>query len=134
MIGSRKTHEAAVVDPAVDTEAYDSPAPRPRTFPVIPGFEILAGLGHGGMGVVYKAKQIRLNRLVALKMVLAGTQARPQDLARFVDEAEAVATKVNRHEARDNSSTFRNYGGDTCSFSIVWSVADIGPPGALRLA
>jgi hypothetical protein len=91
-------------------------------------------LGHGGTGVVYKAKQIRLNRLVALKMVQAGAQARPQDLARFVVEAEAVATKINHYEPRDNSSTFRNYGGDTCSFSIVCSVAGIGPPGALRLA
>jgi serine/threonine-protein kinase len=59
--------------------------------PQIPGYQIEAVLGHGGMGVVYKARQLRLNRPVALKMLLAGAYARPDELARFQREAEAIA-------------------------------------------
>jgi WD40 repeat protein len=69
----------------------DLPAGDTAAWPVVPGYEIRAELGHGGMGVVYWAWQSGLNRTVALKMILAGGHAGPQELARFRMEAEAVA-------------------------------------------
>src|SRR5580704_7506320 len=59
--------------------------------PRITGYEILGVLGAGGMGIVYKARQPRLDRLVALKMIKAGAGAGSEDLARFEAEARAVA-------------------------------------------
>jgi serine/threonine protein kinase/tetratricopeptide (TPR) repeat protein len=71
----------------------EAPSPKKSSSrsPVVPGYEIQRELGHGGMGIVYQARQIKLNRIVALKMILAGGRARDQDLARFRIEGEAVA-------------------------------------------
>jgi WD40 repeat protein/serine/threonine protein kinase len=59
--------------------------------PTIPGYELLGELGHGGMGIVYRAWHERLKRIVALKVIRPGAATNPEALARFRTEAEAVA-------------------------------------------
>jgi tetratricopeptide (TPR) repeat protein len=71
--------------------------PAPADWPVVPGYEILQWLGEGGMGVVYKARHHGLKRLVALKMIRGGSQARADLLTRFRGEAEAVARLRHPH-------------------------------------
>lgn len=68
----------------------DNPATESR-FPEIAGYEILSELGRGGMGVVYSARHLQLNRTVALKMIRDSALASPTVRERFRGEAKAVA-------------------------------------------
>jgi formylglycine-generating enzyme required for sulfatase activity/tRNA A-37 threonylcarbamoyl transferase component Bud32 len=68
-----------------------------REYPEVPGYEILGICGHGGMGVVYRARQLKAHRLVALKMIRAVEHASPTDRLRFQIETEAVARLQHPH-------------------------------------
>jgi eukaryotic-like serine/threonine-protein kinase len=71
--------------------AREGPPPLDSLRHAVPGYEIISELGRGGMGVVYLARQLGLNRPVALKMILSGEHAGPTERDRFRREAESVA-------------------------------------------
>src|SRR5262245_4194962 len=78
------------VSPTTGQPEAEPAAPPAAELPAIPGHEILGRLGSGGMGVVYKARQVRLDRLVALKMLRADDSADPEPVVRFLSEMEST--------------------------------------------
>lgn len=85
-------HEASTAhEPTKTGNADDSIKEMVESLPVIPNFTVISVLGRGGMGIVYKALQQPLNRIVALKMILRGEHAGKEDRMRFLAEAENIA-------------------------------------------
>jgi formylglycine-generating enzyme required for sulfatase activity/tRNA A-37 threonylcarbamoyl transferase component Bud32 len=87
---AKRTHDTA----AVSTDLTPCEG---REYPDVPGYEILGVLGHGGMGVVYRARQLKANRRVALKMIRAVEHASPTARLRFQIETEVVAHLQHPH-------------------------------------
>jgi hypothetical protein len=95
---------------AATLTVHSGAPPVPPAVMPVPGYEILGELGRGGMGVVYQARHLKLDRLVALKMILAGGHAGAAELTRFQTEAHAIARlqhpnivqvyEVGEHEAK----------------------------------
>jgi serine/threonine protein kinase len=97
--GERNARSSIEPVRSITTMAFEPPVsgstPSARVadgeWPTIGGYEILGLLGKGGMGRVYKARQTSLKRLVALKVIRAGDDAEPDQIARFREEAQAIA-------------------------------------------
>ncbi len=88
----------ATTDPFPSSLRAAGPAPvEGLAGTTVPGYEVLDVLGQGGMGVVYRARQVGLNRLVALKMLKPGAAGNPESRRRFLAEAEAVARLRHPH-------------------------------------
>src|SRR5262249_489843 len=68
-----------------------------RSTPQVPGYVVLEVLGRGGMGVVYRAHDPRLGRVVALKMIRSAEHADQDERARFLSESRAVAALQHPH-------------------------------------
>jgi len=81
-------------------------------FPNVPGYEIEAEIARGGMGVVYRARDLKLNRPAAIKMILGHVHASESARVRFRIEAEAAAALEHPHVVR--VFEFRDHGRDTC--------------------
>lgn len=111
---SRRIHSSRILPsgPQLTTTLRDFRLPRPSSYPtllLVGGYALLEEIGHGSMGVVYKARQLQLDRLVAIKMLRPGCASR-EDLLRFRTEAEAVAAlghpgvvqihEIGEHEGR----------------------------------
>jgi serine/threonine protein kinase len=80
------SHDVAETIDALAHTNVTVPAP-----PKIDGYEILGEISRGGMGVVYRARQLSANRLVAIKMIISGAAAGKKQIARFFVEAKAAA-------------------------------------------
>jgi serine/threonine protein kinase len=138
--------EGTETTPPVESDATTPHCPSPGQLgedgahEQVPGYEIIKELGRGGMGVVYQARQTKLNRVVALKMILSGGHAGPAERARFRTEAEAIARlqhpnivqvhEVGEHEDRPFFSLEFCAGG---SLETVLGGTPLPPPRAAKL-
>ncbi|MGL4424175.1 MAG: serine/threonine-protein kinase [Gemmataceae bacterium] len=86
-----EVHHAVEAGNPGDTITTAAPRRDAIIGPTIPNYEIDGELGRGAVGIVYRARQMPLNRIVALKVVIEGQLARPEKLVRFLEEARSTA-------------------------------------------
>jgi formylglycine-generating enzyme required for sulfatase activity len=87
----RPTIEPNPADPTLVYPGLPPVIPASPTENLAPGYVVIEKLGEGGMGVIFKARQVALNRVVAVKVIRAGAHASSEERQRFIGEAEAIA-------------------------------------------
>lgn len=104
-----------------------------KSIPSVPGYDLLEKVGQGGMGVVYRARQQALSRLVALKLIRASDLPGPEEEARFLAEAEALAAIEHPNVVRVyEAGRFQNQPFMALEFVSGGSLADHLRQGPLR--
>jgi serine/threonine protein kinase len=103
-LSSEPTAPAAAGPATPPTVPGDAAGTNDERWPSVPGYEILGELGHGGMGVVCKARDERLNRIVALKMIRTAGLASRAERDRLRSEAEAAARVRHPHVVQVHTS------------------------------
>ncbi|HEY2908843.1 MAG TPA: serine/threonine-protein kinase, partial [Gemmataceae bacterium] len=94
-VHDRRLTETAHLNGPITIPSFESPLVQLES--LLPDYELIERIGHGGMGVVYKARQRRLNRFAALKMFQPGRIPTDRELLRFQAEAEAIARLQHRN-------------------------------------
>ncbi|MBL8898788.1 MAG: protein kinase, partial [Planctomycetes bacterium] len=102
---------------AADIACATPPLLPSSELPALPGFELLEEVGRGAMGIVYRARELELQRIVALKLLAPSLSASPRSRERFLAEARALARIVHPHVVAIHAVFAER---ELCAYAMEW--------------